>query len=520
LEAHPQEMDPHTLERGTDSPTHHVNGPRGLAAKDRAIPSARNGGPAMPAVARAGAQAEAALRRAAVARDTLYRRLLAVADLSSAALALVVDALLLGDDRLNAIAFVAIPVVVAVSKVVGLYDRDAMLVKRSTLDEAPALFGVATLYTFVIWLAEGFFIEGEGAFGRDQLLALWVLLFGFMLLARSGARTVARTLAPEERCLVLGGSSDADVVRRKLGQAQGVKARVVGRVPLGQALEGGGEVPLLGESDALETVLREWEIDRVIIAPGGEHPDRLFEAIMRCRACGVRTSVLPRLLEVVGSSVELDELSGATLLAIRRYGLTRSARMLKRTVDVVGATAGFILLAPLFAAIAVAIKLNSPGPVLFKQRRMGCNDRVFEMLKFRTMVRDADEQKAELAARNEAEGLFKISDDPRVTAVGRFLRRTSLDELPQLVNVLRGEMSLVGPRPLVVDEDRHVQGWERRRLLVRPGMTGLWQIFGSARIPLREMVKIDYVYGANWSLWLDLKILLRTVPYVFGRRGL
>ena len=142
------------------------------------------------------------------------------------------------------------------------------------------------------------------------------------------------------------------------------------------------------------------------------------------------------------------------------------------------------------------------------------------MLKFRTMFDGAEAEKAALHEVNEADGLFKIADDPRITRVGRFLRRSSLDELPQLFNVLRGEMSLVGPRPLVPDEDERIEGWHRSRLEVTPGMTGLWQIFGSSRIPLHEMVKIDYLYGANWSLWLDVKILLRTVPYALGRRGL
>ncbi len=141
------------------------------------------------------------------------------------------------------------------------------------------------------------------------------------------------------------------------------------------------------------------------------------------------------------------------------------------------------------------------------------------MLKFRTMVDGADQWKTELAHLNESAGLFKITDDPRLTKIGRFLRRASLDELPQLFNVLRGHMSLVGPRPLVLEEDRLVQGWERRRLIVSPGMTGMWQIFGSSRIPMEEMVKIDYLYVANWSLWLDAKILVRTLEYVLGRRG-
>ena len=180
-----------------------------------------------------------------------------------------------------------------------------------------------------------------------------------------------------------------------------------------------------------------------------------------------------------------------------------------------------MLLAPLLVMVAGAIKLDSRGPVFFRQRRVGRRGEAFWMLKFRSMVRDADDIKAQLRDQNEAKGgLFKIPDDPRITRVGRFLRRTSLDELPQLLNVLGGNMSLVGPRPLVEDEDALIEGWQRRRLAVKPGMTGMWQIFGSSRIPMSEMVKIDYLYGANWSLWLDVKILLRTVPYVLRRRGL
>jgi lipopolysaccharide/colanic/teichoic acid biosynthesis glycosyltransferase len=152
---------------------------------------------------------------------------------------------------------------------------------------------------------------------------------------------------------------------------------------------------------------------------------------------------------------------------------------------------------------------------------MGRHNVDFEMLKFRTMRDGSESEKERLQRHNQAGGgLFKIQNDPRITRVGALLRRTSLDELPQLLNVLRGDMALVGPRPLVIDEDKLVEGWQRRRLQLSPGMTGLWQIFGSARIPLDEMVKIDYIYGANWSLWLDIKILLRTVPFVISRRGL
>jgi lipopolysaccharide/colanic/teichoic acid biosynthesis glycosyltransferase len=190
-------------------------------------------------------------------------------------------------------------------------------------------------------------------------------------------------------------------------------------------------------------------------------------------------------------------------------------------MDIAGALAGLILLAPLLAACALLIKLTSRGPVLFRQTRIGYGDQPFEMIKFRTMHAGAHALRAELQDLNEAaEGLFKIKDDPRITRVGRFLRCSAIDELPQLWNVLWGEMSLVGPRPLVPDEDCRLAGWQRRRLDLKPGMTGIWQILGgSTRIPLDEMVKLDYLYAANWSLWTDVKTLIRTVPHVLARRN-
>jgi lipopolysaccharide/colanic/teichoic acid biosynthesis glycosyltransferase len=171
-------------------------------------------------------------------------------------------------------------------------------------------------------------------------------------------------------------------------------------------------------------------------------------------------------------------------------------------------------------ALAVLIKLDSPGPVLFRQIRRGRDGKTFRILKFRTMVDGADEQKLHLVSQNEAIGLFKIANDPRITRLGRVLRKTSLDELPQLWNVLRGDMSLVGPRPLIEDEDAKVVGWFRHRLRLQPGMTGHWQVLGSARVPLDDMLRIDYLYVANWTLWGDIKLLLQTVPYVLSRRGL
>jgi exopolysaccharide biosynthesis polyprenyl glycosylphosphotransferase len=276
----------------------------------------------------------------------------------------------------------------------------------------------------------------------------------------------------------------------------------------------------LGDFRSLVAIVGAQAVERVIIAPGHDGEEEILDAIRVIKALGVKVSVLPRLLEVVGSSSSFDDVNGIWLLGVRHFGLSRSSEALKRVTDVIGASLVLVVLLPLFLMLALAVKLTSRGPVFFSQKRIGRQGEVFSMLKFRSMVVGADSVKDALRALNEAQGgLFKIDEDPRVTPVGRLMRRTSLDELPQLLNVLRGEMSLVGPRPLVPDEDALIEGWQRRRLAVKPGMTGLWQIFGSARIPMQEMVKIDYLYGANWSIWLDMKILLRTIPYILGRHG-
>jgi exopolysaccharide biosynthesis polyprenyl glycosylphosphotransferase len=461
------------------------------------------------------------LSRRALRRDTTYRRSLAVADMLAGAAALLVAIVLLGEDSLDPTILAVLPVLVIVAKAVGLYDRDQHLVRKTTLDEAPTVFQLSTLYALMTWLADDLVVEGH--LGRHQVVGLWVLLFVLILLGRAAARRVAREFGRAERCLLVGDSSAAEWARRKLEMGQGVKATLVGCVPFGPRRR--KDDPHSPDLDGLDSLIaqtvEDQRIDRVIIAPVASDSDEMLNMVRLVKGLGVQVSVLPRLFEVVGSSVEFDDVEGMMLLGVRRYGLTTSSRVLKRGMDVVGGVALLALLTPLLMVVAMAVKLTSPGPVLFRQRRMGRNDGEFEMLKFRTMVDGADSQKDELHEQNEAgEGLFKIADDPRITSVGKYLRRTSLDELPQLFNVLRGEMSLVGPRPLVIDEDRQVEGWQRGRLRLSPGMTGPWQVFGSSRIPLHEMVKIDYLYGANWSLWSDVKILLRTLPYVLGRRGM
>jgi exopolysaccharide biosynthesis polyprenyl glycosylphosphotransferase len=456
-------------------------------------------------------------------RDAMFRRTLALADVVGASIALLIAVFAISDGsvRLRPETLLLGPFVVLVSKVIGLYDRDQHTMRKTTVDEVPSIFHLSVIYALTTWLGEAFFLHGWLA--RPQVFALAVCTFGFVAVGRSVVRTIALAVSPAERCVVLGSAGDAERTAEKFENASRVKADVLGRVALGadEAHHAKHREDLLGDMRSLARVIAEHRVERVIIAPDGHDQEEILHAVRLVKALGVKVSVLPRLLEVVGSSSTFDDIDGMTLLGLRRYGLSKSSALLKRMLDV-GATAfGLALLAPLFLLLAICVKLDSRGPVFFRQPRIGRRGRTFAMLKFRSMVHDAERRKGQLSDKNEAEGgLFKISDDPRITRAGRFLRRTSLDELPQLLNVLKGDMSLVGPRPLIPDEDALIEGWERRRLAVAPGMTGLWQVFGSSRIPMAEMVKIDYLYGANWSIWLDLKILLRTIPYVFRRRGM
>lgn len=452
----------------------------------------------------------------------MFRRALALTDTVAAYLALlVIFAIGGGAVELRPMAVLVAPLIVLASKAIGLYDRDQHTVRKTTIDEFPSILHLSVFYALTAWLAEAFLFRG--GLSRPQVFLLAVANLAFMILGRSLARKVALRFTPAERCVILGNAIDAERMAGKLASSAGVHATVVGRVWLraDDAHRVVDAAKTLGDMSSLSRVIRQYGIERVIIAPGSHDEQEILDAIRLVKALGVKVSVLPRLLEVVGSSSSFDEVDGITLLGVRQFGLSKSSEFLKRLMDVAAASIVLVALAPLMVFLAIAVKLDSSGSVFFRQPRIGRKGERFDMLKFRSMVRNADQIKAHLQERNEAGGgLFKISDDPRITRVGRLLRKSSLDELPQLLNVLKGDMSLVGPRPLVPDEDALIEGWERRRLAVKPGMTGLWQIFGSSRIPMNEMVKIDYLYGANWSLWLDLKILLRTIPYVLWGRGI
>lgn len=398
-------------------------------------------------------------------------------------------------------------------KALGLYDRDAHVLHKSTLDEVPALIAIASIATLLVLLAEDLLVEGR--LGREQGLFLWLLLLATMMLTRSVARKLARRSTHPERCLLIGNAPQAARLEAAFALERSNHATLVGRFSANQ-LEERRNLADPVPPDLLNSL----EVERVILAPDAALDDEPMFVIRELRDAGVKVSILPDVSRLASSSFELDHLGGTTLLGMRRFAMTRSSTLVKRSFDIALSLSSLLVLAPLLASIALLIR-RTDGPALFRQQRIGRNGSSFEMLKFRTMHANTEDMRERLRHLNcAADGFFKIADDPRVTRIGRWLRRTKLDELPQLINVLRGDMSIVGPRPLIPAEDRAIQGLYRRRSELRPGITGHWQVLGSHRVPIDEMVKLDYLYVSNWSLWGDIVMIIRTVPLVLQRRGI
>ena len=450
-------------------------------------------------------------------RDAVHRRALAVADALAVALTLVVATAVMGEDTLTPSIAGALIGVILLMKIAGLYDRDEHMLHKTTLDEIPALFQVATLSALLLWLAGDLIAHGQ--LGRRQIFGIWMLLFVLLVIGRALARYIARRLTPTERCLVLGDDEAAELFRGKLRINPSVGATCVGSVPLELAANGGGNLSPLVPPD-LGRILARQQVDRIIVAPGQIDSDALMHFVHEVRRASVAVSVLPATPPVPGSSSEVDQLHGLTLLGIHHFQMGRSSLFLKRGFDLVASSVLLLLLSPLLLAIALAIRLDTRGPILYRQRRVGRDGIPFEILKFRSMVTGAHQMVDALAADSDGNGiLFKKKNDPRVTSVGRFIRRYSLDELPQLLNVVRGDMSLVGPRPPLPTEVERYGFDMHRRFLVKPGLTGLWQVSGRSDLSWDDSVRIDVRYVENWSLMFDFMILWKTVGAVLRGSG-
>jgi exopolysaccharide biosynthesis polyprenyl glycosylphosphotransferase len=460
-------------------------------------------------------------RSRAMQRWSLLRQMLGAADLVAGLVVGVVTAAVLGLTGAHLLGFAAAAGIAwaGLCFASGLSARADLRTWASGVPDAARLLTTALVMS---WL-----LIGLGAAAGAGTHAALALVAAALAAASSVLRLLVRAfvhrLAPlRQRTLIIGSGHVAAQLADGLARHREVGLEAVGVVDDEMYEVEGLDLPWAGRMEDLPRLLRDLAIDRVIFAFSRSGHDELLGGLRVCRDAGVAIDVVPRLFEFLDGTQALDGVGGLPLLSIAVPQLGRGSRGAKRALDVVAAGTALVVLTPLFAAIAAAIKLTSRGPVVFKQPRAGRGGEGFRVWKFRSMYADAEARKAELMAANEhGDGLmFKIAGDPRITRVGAFLRKTSLDELPQLINVLRGEMSLVGPRPLIHEEAAHLQeDWHLRRLDLRPGITGLWQVSGRSDVSFREMVRLDYQYVAGWSVARDVEILLATLPAAFAGRG-
>lgn len=402
----------------------------------------------------------------------------------------------------------------------------------------------------IIMLVTPFLLEIQGFYNRPLIasrrrtawqlfkgctLAVIVVVFAMYLTKEELARWVPPLFGGIGFCLIMAKEELVRLVMEtKAGQAQFKKRfilvgtledtrRLGTQLPVAEGIEIVDRLNLNETSiEQLVDLLHTHSANGVILSAKHTYFGQVEKAIQACELEGVEAWLLADFFNTQLSQTLLDDFYGRPMLIFRSTPEYSWQATVKEAFDRVTALVMLVLLLPLYLVVTVLIKLTSPGPVLFRQLRSGLNGRPFTMLKFRSMVSDADQRKHELEALNEMDGpVFKVTDDPRVTPIGRFLRRHSIDELPQLFNVLRGEMSLVGPRPLPVDEVQRFDDFaHRRRLSVKPGMTCLWQVSGRNNVTdFKDWVRLDLEYIDNWSLWLDFKILVRTIPVVFSGTG-
>ena len=395
---------------------------------------------------------------------------------------------------------------------------------RQWLDQAYRIIN-ATAKAVVVMLAVTFVMQ---PLQYSRLLLIEAGIIAVILLAAMRAvqngiiGRLHRKGIGVNRVVIVGAGEVGRTVMRTVVAQPGLGYQIIGFVD--DNPEKGetdiGRFKALGPVKNLPRLIDEKEIDEVIITLPWMYHRKIMSVVHTCERRDANAYIVPDLFQMSLSRVNVGDLGGVPLVGVQEVGFGKRVRLIKRAVDIAGALTLLTLGAPFLGLIALAIKLDSPGPILFCQTRVGAEGELFEMYKFRSMYEGAEKQLEELLDQNEVEGpLFKMKHDPRVTRVGRILRRSSLDELPQLWNVLRGEMSLVGPRPPLPSEVSRYMEWHKKRLDVRPGMTGLWQVRGRSLLSFDEQALLDIYYIENWSLWLDFKILLRTIPQVLFGNG-
>jgi exopolysaccharide biosynthesis polyprenyl glycosylphosphotransferase len=415
-----------------------------------------------------------------------------------------------------------LPLPIVIAKLEGLYDADHPRIWHLTTDEVPGIFHWVTLS-----VAAGLVLMRalpDATVRLESAAAMYVTALAGAFLLRSAARAFWRRRVPPERALVMGNGKLADAVSRKLALEPGHHLSMV-EYSSDETLNGNGashrefkleELP----RDDLEYLLNETGIERVVLAVPELDEATLARVVSACRATGVKLSVMPPMRAMLGTAVQLNHIAEMPVIEYGTWGTSWSTMALKRVFDVVVSAAGIVILAPLMLVIALAVRLTSRGPALFRQDRAGRDGKPFKILKFRTMCHDAEQRITEVIEPDQlTEPVFKLRKDPRVTSVGRWLRRTSLDELPQLLNVLRGDMSLVGPRPEELWLVERYGETQRFRLQMRPGLTGPMQVHGRGELNFQERLAVEREYVENYSLRKDLKILLRTISIIWRGPG-
>jgi exopolysaccharide biosynthesis polyprenyl glycosylphosphotransferase len=463
-------------------------------------------------------------------RGWFIRRLLAVADVVAVLVAFAIAELLVrprGVDLGAELFALTLPLWIVGAKLFGLYDHDEERPVHSTADELAAIFHLVT--TAVWFYASLAWVTGLATPNVPRLAVFWLVAIASIAFCRAGVRGFARGHAWYRQNTVIVGAGDiGQLIARKVIQHPEYGLELVGFVDADPKAgrHGFDRLQVLGVVDTIADVVEQYDVDRVIVAYSRDRHEDLVHLIRVLRMLPVQIDVAPRLFDAMTPRVSMHTIEGFPLFGLTPARIPRSSRLLKRTIDVVVASLLLLLTLPLTGLIALLVRLDSSGPVFFRQTRLGMDEQEFTILKFRTMREGTDddphrayiEEIMDPGAAPGPQSLFKLERADSVTRVGRLLRRTSLDEWPQLINVLQGSMSLVGPRPCIPYETEFFAPHHFERFLVPAGITGLWQVEARAHSTFAEALDLDVAYARGWSLALDLRLLLRTPLLMFRRK--
>jgi exopolysaccharide biosynthesis polyprenyl glycosylphosphotransferase len=469
-------------------------------------------------------------------RGWLVPRSLLAADVAGLTLAYLIATLFwgragaFGSIREIVVFVFTLPCWVIVAKLQGLYRSDQEHADHSTSDDVVGVFHLVTIGIWFLLVAGR--LAGRPSTSIYALITFWFLAVCILPLTRTVARRLCkRTAAYEQNTLIVGAGEVGQLIARKLVMHPEYGVNVVGfidRDPIARRPDLPDHLAILGGPERLPDIVNCLDVERVVIAFSNEPVPELLALLRQLRAYNVQIDLVPRLFELIGPRVAVHAIEGLPLLGLPPNRPSRSSRLLKRAVDLAGAGLALVLLAPVFAYIALRIRLDSDGPVFFRQTRLGTNMKEFTALKFRTMKVNTDQSVHRAAIKqlvsasadsSEYGGVYKLERADSVTKFGRSLRRTSLDELPQLINVLRGEMSLVGPRPCIPYETENFELHHFERFALPQGITGLWQVTARANCTYGEALDMDVAYVRGWSLGLDLRLLLRTPLQVLHQKS-